>query len=102
MKRLLVNAATVVVAVGAVVGGANAVDNHYQTHKQQKQVQQANQVETAKAAQYSTDKAQLDLVVKQNVTLLAECQKGLTAYAKLPAALKVQTPLPQCTAPTAK
>lgn len=99
MKKLLVNVATVVVAVGAVVGGANAVDNHYQDHKHKKQVQQANQVEVAKAAQYQTDKTQLDLI---RTTLLQECQKGATAYAKLPVAVKAQTPAPQCTAPAAQ
>lgn len=102
MKKLLLTAGGVIVAAGVVVGGANAVDNHYQEHKHQKQVQQTNLVVSAKQAQYQADKTRVELVTTQNAALQLECQKGVAAYAKLSPALKAQTPVPQCTPPVAQ
>jgi hypothetical protein len=102
MKKLLLSAVGLVVAAGVVVGGGNAVDNHYQAHKNKQVAQQASAVEVAKKAQYDADQSRYSLLVKQYSDLQAQCEKGTAAYAKLSAVLKASTPSPQCTAPAAQ
>lgn len=104
MKKLLLLIVAVVAALAVCYGGAVAIDNHYKSELKQKQAQavptisvkQSNaNVEAVKVSAVGEYKA---LVVQYNGQV-AECQKGLVAYAKLTPALKAQTPVPTCGTP---
>lgn len=101
MKKLLI---IVVVAIVVVTGLAVAED-HYKNY-QNKQEAQAPQLITVKQADQKVKDAVTaaggeyqSLVVSYNQAV-AECQKGVAAYAKLTSAQRVQTASPVC--PTAK
>lgn len=99
MKKLLLSAAGVAGAAVVVVGGAAAANSHYQDHQNKQHQAQVSQVEAVKKAQYAADKQQFDVLATQYNSAVAECEKGVTAYGKLSAVLKVQTPSPKCPTP---
>jgi len=97
-KTLLVVAG----ATAVVVGGGAAAANHYDQYKNKQHKEQVTAVAQAKAAQAKADAVKEQLLVKANQTLATECQKGLTAYAKLPFSVQRVVPKPVCTSPTAQ
>lgn len=102
MKKLLLSA----VAIVLVIGIGAAVAAHYQNTKNKNVVtseptvsvkeadKRVQDAKTAAGAEYQS------LVVKYN-TAVAECQKGVGAYAKLTAFVKGQTAQPVCPEPVA-
>lgn len=94
MKKLLLVALAAVVVAGASV----LVVGHYHDYKNKKTQQPAVQMVPAsdlQALQTTTSKELKDLQ-DDNGRLLAECQKGAAAYAKLSPLVKNQTSAPQC------
>lgn len=94
MKTFLLVAATAFV----VVGGGVATANHYDQYKNKQHQQEVTLAQKAKAAQAQADQAKQDLLVQANRALVAECQKGKVAYAKLPLSVQRVVPKPTCTA----
>jgi predicted negative regulator of RcsB-dependent stress response len=96
IKKLILTVVAVVVLAGLGV----LVVRHYHQYKNQKAQAQATAskrvVDQVAAAQNVAALKEAQLVADYNA-LEQECQKGVTAYGQLPAALKAKLPAPNCT-----
>lgn len=97
MKKLLLVAG----ATLAVVGGGAASASHYDQYKNkqhQAEVSATQQaVQQAKADQQKADQVTLASVTTAKESLQVECEKGVTAYAKLPLSVQKTLQKPSCT-----
>jgi predicted negative regulator of RcsB-dependent stress response len=94
MKAKLLAVGTAAVIVAAVTGGGLAVSNHWNEYQNKQVTQKQTEAQKAKQAQAQADQGKIDLLVKQNAALFAQCKKGEVAYAQL----TTLTRLPKTTA----
>lgn len=104
MKKLTLLVVGLVALVAVTYAITTAAVNRYNVHQKQKQAQAVQMVTKAQADQEVADVKQsaaseyVSLQASYN-NAVTECQKGVTAYAKLATLTKVLPAAPACPAP---